>query len=78
MASEVHLHGVIRGKTIELVVDPGLELGQAVEVTVRPAAAVGSAGAGILRAAGALADSWGDEDDLILREIQASRTQSSE
>lgn len=77
MASEAHYQGVIRGKTIELVVDPGLQAGQVVEVTLRPASEQSAPGEGIRRAAGALADSWQAEDDSILAEIQASRSQSS-
>lgn len=77
MASEAHFQGVIRGKTIELVVDPGLQAGQMVEVTLRATNEHNAPGEGILRAAGALADSWQAEDDLILAEIQASRSQSS-
>jgi hypothetical protein len=73
MALETHISGVIRGKSIELVDDPGLQAGQEVEVTLRPTPKQGTAGEGILRAAGALADSWQAEDDRILSEIQASR-----
>lgn len=76
MISSSNLRGVIRGKTIELANDPGLEDGQEVEVTLRAATSPESWGDGLRRAAGALADSWQAEDDAILAKIQQDRMRS--
>lgn len=70
------IRGVIRGKTIELATDPGLEQGQVVEVTLRPAEQTNAWGEGLRRAAGALSDSWEAEDDEILEQIEADRARS--
>lgn len=67
------IHGVVHGKTIELRESPGVPDGQEVELLVRTLAPSQSGGDGILRSAGALADSWTDEDDRILAEIQQDR-----
>ena len=66
------LHGVIHGKTVELFGDPGMDDGQKVEVIVRPARENGDWGDGLRRCAGALADSWTEEDDRILDQISSS------
>jgi hypothetical protein len=52
------LHGIVRGKTIELERSPGLPDGEAVVVKLRP---VREPGDGIRRSAGAWA---GDEEEL--------------
>lgn len=49
------IHGRVRGKTIELHVDPGLADGQEVEVSVKPLPGPGATADGLLRTAGALA-----------------------
>src|SRR5438132_1574712 len=49
---------VIRGKTIELEADPGLEDGQTVEVVVRVVKRPEAWGEGIRRSAGAMAEHW--------------------
>lgn len=73
------MHGVIRGKTIELESDPGMSDGQQVEVTVRVAVNSGKQtwGEGLARCAGALAASWTPEDDRILDEIHRERETES-
>ena len=53
--SEV-IEGVIRGKTIELEMDPGLRDGERVEVVIRRAGPTKAWGDGIKATAGALAD----------------------
>lgn len=67
--------GTVRGMTIQLKDDLGLPDGQQVKVTVRVAESgqVGSWGDGLRRCAGALADSWTDEDDRILEESHQER-----
>jgi hypothetical protein len=76
MISSSNFRGVIHGKTIELVNDPGLKEGQEVEVTLRSTTKAESCGEGLRRAAGALADSWQPEDDEILDRIQQDRIRS--
>lgn len=68
--------GIIHGNVIELTNDPGLGDGQVVEVRVRPIIEPKRWGDGLRRSAGALADSWTDEDDAILADIQADRKRS--
>ena len=77
MISPSNLRGVIHGKTIELITDPGLKEGQEVEITLRPMTKANTLGAGLQRCAGALADSWQAEDDSILEQIQDSRKRST-
>ena len=67
------VHGVVRGKTIELDEDLGVAEGQQVEVEVTVVEPARKWGEGILRSAGALADEWTDEDDRILAEIHEER-----
>ncbi|HEX7375868.1 MAG TPA: hypothetical protein VF278_02090 [Pirellulales bacterium] len=75
------LHGVVRGKTIELDEDLGAVDGQKVEIQVimlRPKKRLPGPPPGWQpgrpsNTAGALADSWTDEDDLILEEIHRER-----
>ena len=71
------IHWVIHGKTIELAKNPGIADGRKVDVTVRPVENQRPWGEGIRRSAGALADSWTEEDDRILREIYLDRKRSS-
>lgn len=67
--------GIVHGKTIELVDDLGIPDGQQVVITVRPAHEPKSQpwGDGLRRCAGALADSWTDEDDRILKQLYLER-----
>lgn len=71
------IHGRIHGKTIELDVDLGIADGEEVEVIVKPKKPKRPWGDGIKRSAGALADSWTEEDDRILSEIQEDRRQAT-
>ena len=67
--------GTVHGKTIELTQDLGLPEGQEVEIIVRPSKprASKSWGEGLRRCAGALANSWTDEDDRILAQLYQER-----
>jgi hypothetical protein len=88
------LHGIVRGRTIEVTEDPGFSDGQAVELLVTPCGSreapteesrarkgpkkppgppPGWQPGRPSRTAGALADSWTDEDDRILEEIYKDR-----
>lgn len=77
----VVLHGTVRGRTIELDRDPGIEENRVVEVILRtkqlpgppPAWEPGCAET----AAGMLADTWTPDDDRILEEIHKERQQSA-
>ena len=71
------MNGIIHGKTVELSDDPGMEDGQEVEVMVRLAKENGNWGDGLRRCAGALADSWTEEDDRILDQIYKERQTDS-
>ncbi|MGO9923690.1 MAG: hypothetical protein ACLQIB_54425 [Isosphaeraceae bacterium] len=71
------IHGKVQGQTIVLDEPLGLPLGQEVDVTVTPVTRRRSAGEGIRRSAGALADSWTDEDDRILAEIHEDRKRAT-
>jgi hypothetical protein len=76
MSSQTNLRGVVHGKTVELTDDPGMEDGQLVEVILRVAKG-GSPTEGLRRSAGALADTWSEEDDQILDQIQQDRRRSN-
>ena len=67
------LHGVIRGRTIELAEDAGLPDGQQVEIVVRAPAKPLDDTSWVARTAGALADVWDEEDDRILKQIHDDR-----
>lgn len=71
------MHGVIRGKFIELEADAGLEDGRKVEVLLRtkdlPGPPPGWKPGSTETAAGMMAPFWTDEDDRILDEIQRDR-----
>jgi hypothetical protein len=71
------IHGKIHGKTIELDEDVGFADGEEVDVIVKPAKSKRPWGEGIKRSAGALADSWTEEDDRILEEIQEDRKRAT-
>jgi hypothetical protein len=71
------VQGVIHGKTIELVLDPGFQPGQAVEVVVKESPTKPRVwGEGIMRSAGAFAGT--EEDDRILAEIEWERKHGPE
>ncbi len=68
------VQGTIRGRTIELAEDLGLNDGQEVRVQVTPVTPPPAArGDGIQRSAGTLAGEWTEEDDRILEEIYQDR-----
>lgn len=71
------LHGKVLGRTIVLDEPLGLPPGQEVELTVTPIPRQHPWGEGIRQSAGALADSWTEEDDRILAEIYADRKRAS-
>jgi hypothetical protein len=73
----ITLPGIIHGNTIEFSEPIALAEGQAVRVTIQPLAPSEKWGEGLKRCAGALADSWSDEDDRILREIYLNRKRPS-
>lgn len=66
------LHGIVHGRTIELMEDPGIAEGQNVELQLRIAGdAQREPGEGFLRSEGALADDA--EWDAIMEEIHLGR-----
>ena len=69
MASTVR--GVIRGRTIELINDPGIGDGRGVEVTIRTVPNRDAQREAILRTAGSMADD--SEFDLIMAQIEQER-----
>lgn len=69
--------GVVHGNTIELSENPGLPDGEEVLVHVLVSRPKRERGSGLLRCAGALADSWTERDDQILEELQRDRLQTS-
>jgi hypothetical protein len=68
------IHGVVRGKTIELKESPGVPDGQEVEVVLRAIEPARRWGEGILRSAGAAADMPGFDE--VFAEIQRERKAS--
>ncbi len=70
-------HGIVHGRTIELSEDPGVADGAEVDVVVTPATPSEAWGEGIRRSAGALAESWTEDDDKILHEIHQDRSRES-
>ncbi|HVX59397.1 MAG TPA: hypothetical protein VHC19_02310 [Pirellulales bacterium] len=71
------IHGIVHGRTIELSEDPGVADGAEVEVVVKAAPPAKTWGDGIRRSAGALADSWTEEDDQILQQIHFDRSREN-
>ncbi|MFN0052905.1 MAG: hypothetical protein ACKV0T_12000 [Planctomycetales bacterium] len=75
------LRGVIRGKTVELDNDPGIEEGMSVEVTLRfkqlPGPPPGWHPGSTETAAGMMAATWTEDDDRILDEIYQDRKHDS-
>lgn len=69
--------GVVRGRTIELIADPGIADGASVEVSLQVLDRATPWGAGLMRCAGVLADEWDTEDDSFLEEIQETRQRAS-
>lgn len=71
------MHGIVRGKFIELDTDAGLEDGRKVEVVLRtndlPGPPPGWKPGNPETAAGMMAPFWTEEDDRILDEIQKGR-----
>jgi len=71
------IEGVVRGRTVELAVDPGIEDGRQVQVILRikelPAAPPGWKPESSETAAGMMADYWTEEDDRILEDIYQDR-----
>ena len=71
------VHGTIHGKTIELDEDLGFAEGQEVKLHVHVVPPPQPWGEGLRRCAGALADTWTDEDDRILDEIYQDRVRDT-
>jgi hypothetical protein len=71
------IHGTVQGRTIVLDEPLALPLGQEVDVIVTPVVRPRLSGEGIRRSAGALADSWSEEDDRILAEIYEDRKRAT-
>ncbi len=73
------LRGVVRGRTIELNSDTGMEDGKEVEVILRakelPGPPPGWKLGSTQTAAGMMAAHWTDADDRILEEIHLDRKQ---
>lgn len=67
------IHGKVRGRTIELDEDPGIEDGKPVEITIKTLPIKMPWREGLRRCAGALADEWTEEDDRILEQIYQDR-----
>jgi hypothetical protein len=67
------VHGVVHGKTIELREEPGMADGAEVTVVIKSSKSSTNWGDGLRRCAGALAEEWTHEDDLILEEIYQAR-----
>jgi hypothetical protein len=69
--------GIVHGRVIELAGDPGVRDGTTVRVVITLADPSSDESNGnrmaIRSSAGALADSWTDEDDQILHDIQQGR-----
>jgi hypothetical protein len=65
------IHGIIHGKTIELLDDPGMVDGQRVEVLLRPVVSLGSRIEAILRTAGSMAEDT--EFDAVMGEVERDR-----
>ncbi|MFM7832187.1 MAG: hypothetical protein ACKPJD_10375 [Planctomycetaceae bacterium] len=68
-------HGKAQGRMILLDEPLQLDFNEEVEVVVRRATRDRSWGEGIRNSAGAMSQTWSEEDDRILAEIQADRKQ---
>ena len=77
---DIIVQGVIHGKTIELDASPGIADGRRVELVLRakksPGPPPGCRADGTETAAGMLANSWTEDDDRVLEEIQQRRKRS--
>lgn len=71
------VHGRIHGKIIELEEAIDLADGVHVEIVIRPVESARPWGEGLHRSAGALADSWTQEDDEILAELHQDRERTT-
>lgn len=75
------LRGVVRGRTVELDRDPGLEENRVVDVILRtkqlPGPPLAWKPGSTETAAGMLADTWTPEDDRILEGIYEERKRST-
>ncbi len=67
------VHGIVHGNTIELKENPGISDGQEVRVILSVAKKSRPWGEGLKNSAGALANSWTDQDDKILDELHRQR-----
>ncbi len=67
------IHGIVRGRIIELDRDLGVAEGQEVEIQVKIVPASTTWGDGLKRCAGGLANEWTDKDDQILTSIYEDR-----
>jgi hypothetical protein len=67
------VHGIVHGNTIELKENPGISDGQEVRLIVSVAKKSRPWGEGLRNSAGALANSWTDQDDKILEELHRQR-----
>lgn len=68
------MHGIVRGKTIELADETGLQDGSPVVITLRSSPRVRTWGEGIRRSAGAWANDPNIDD--VLTEIESIREQA--
>ncbi len=71
------VQGIVRGRMIEIGEDLGIPDGEQVEMIVSFAGHNRPWGQGILSSAGALADSWTEEDDQIWEQIHQDRHRTS-
>jgi hypothetical protein len=75
------MRGVVRGRTIELKSEPGIEEGRTIEVILRskplPGPPPGWRPGSTETAAGMMAEYWTEEDDRILAEIEQDRHRPS-
>jgi hypothetical protein len=71
------MHGIVRGKIIELEADAGLQDGRKVEVILRakglPGPPPGWKSGSSETAAGMMAPFWTEEDDRLMEEIHRDR-----
>lgn len=65
--------GKIKGRTIELDQDLGIEDGQEVKVKIEVVHPSKNWGEGLRRCAGAFADEWTEEDDHFFEQLRQQR-----